>query len=153
MKGYKRKLEKKLIENFMKTFYEKIGYYPKVIIPGSNVINDEGLKILTLNELQEYFDPFLPKMRNNHSMNLFSKCRKRKLVEVRFIFYYIARSMKYTLTEIGQYAGRDHTTIMHGLQMFVTLYKQDDIFKSIYHEIINFIKKDEYEPSAMGDID
>lgn len=153
MKGYRRKLEKKLIQNFMETFYEKLGYYPKVITPGSTVRNDEGLKVLNLNQLEDYFEPFLPKMRNNHLMQLFSRCRKRRLVELRFMFYYIARSMKYNLTEIGQYAGRDHTTVIHGLDMFVTLYKQDDIFKSIYHEIVNFIKKDDYEPSTVDDLD
>lgn len=153
MKGYTRKLEKKLIDDFMKTFYEKLGYYPKVITPGSLVKNKEGLKILTFKQLEEYFEPYLPKMRNNHLMKLMSKNRTRRLAELRYMFFYIARSMKYSLTEIGQYVGKHHTTIIHGLDMFVTLYKQDDVFKNLYHDIVNNIKKDNYEPSAVDDTD
>ena len=149
MKGYARKLEKKLIANFMKTFYEKLGYYPKVITPGSLVRNKDGLKILELKQLEEYFEPYLPKIRNNHLMKLTSKNRSRRISDLRFMFFYIARSMKYSLSEIGQYIGKHHTTIIHGLDMFVNLYKQNEVFKSTYHDILNHIKNDNYEPSAV----
>jgi hypothetical protein len=143
---YQKKVENQLVKEFLQTFYEKVGYYPVVIIKEKS--NIDNTKTLTLDELASYFTPFLPTIYGRkHALG--SHSRSRPLPELRFIFCHIARSMRYNLKEIGQYlGGRDHTTVLHGLATFKNLYETDEIFKKRYHDIINAIKK-EYESSIV----
>jgi len=61
--------------------------------------------------------------------------------------------MRYNLKQLGIYmGGRDHTTVIHGINTFRNLYETDPLFKDKYYLIINQIKKD-YEPSTLGTID
>ena len=64
------------------------------------------------------------------------RSRARGLVLCRHVYYHIARNvMGLKLAQIGQYMGRDHTTIIHGLN------KVNDMI-SIEDEItINFIEQ------------
>lgn len=142
---YKKKVEHELIKEFLDKFYDKVGYYPTVI---TNSKEKAGIKILSLNELETYFEPFIPSYYGKKP-TLSTKNRARTLVELRFTFFFIARQMKYTLSEIGQHLGkRDHTTVIHGLRTFRNLYETDVKFKSRYTIIINNIKQN-YEPSTM----
>lgn len=146
---YKKKLEQELIKEFTEKFYEKIGYYPKVI---TDIKKQPGIKILTLNELEQYFIPYTPHVFGKKT-SLSSKNRTRPLVELRFIFFFIARQMRYGLLEIGQYLGKlDHTTVIHGIKTFKNLYETDLRFKEKYNNIIKHIKLD-YEPSAVDYLD
>jgi hypothetical protein len=143
---YQKKLENELVKEFLKTFYEKIGYYPIVITDQKPNINTP--KSISLQELEKHFDPFLPIIYGKKH-KLSSKNRSRSLCELRYIFSQLARSMHYRLSEIGTHLGkRDHTTIMNGLTMFKSLYETDERFKQKYHEIINHIIKN-YEPSTV----
>jgi hypothetical protein len=147
---YKKKLENQLIKEFLDKFYEKVGYYPTVVT--NNKITDDGVIVLTLTELEKYFEPYL-QTRSGRSMRLGSKDRTRYLVELRCIFFFIGRSMRYGLKQLGVYMGdRDHTTVMHGVSTFRDLYDTDPAFRSKYYTIINEIKKD-YEPSTMEPTD
>jgi hypothetical protein len=147
---YKKKMEKQLIKDFQESFYEKIGYRPTVITERS--ITNEGLIVLTLNELEEYFIPYLP-MILGKKHNLGSKDRTRELVELRCIFFFIGRSMHYGLKAMGTYlGGRDHTTVIHNIDVFKNLYETDPRFRQKYLHIINQIKKD-YEPPTVDDTD
>lgn len=142
---YKKKLEHQLIKEFLDKFYEKVGYYPTVI---TNTKDGEGIKILSLSQLETYFEEFIPTIYGKKP-SLSTKHRARPIVELRFTFFFIARQMRYTLSEIGQYVGkRDHTTVIHGLRTFKNLYETDVKFKSRYNTIINKIKTD-YEPSTL----
>jgi hypothetical protein len=141
-----KKLEKRLVKEFLQTFHEQIGYYPVVII--KEKANVDKSKTLTLSQLESYFTPYLPVIYGK-KQELSSSSRFRSLTELRFIFCQIARSMRYSLKEIGQYlGGRDHTTVLHGLTTFKNLYETEEIFKKRYHDIINDIKK-EHESSTM----
>lgn len=145
---YQKRMEEKLVKEFLESFYDKIGYYPKVITGEEN----KSINLLTLNRLEDYFDPYLPTIRGT-KIRLDSNRRTMHIVELRFIFFHIARSLKYTLKEIGRHLGnRDHTTIIHGLKTFKNLYQTDEKFKELYHIILNSIKKD-YESSALEHID
>lgn len=144
---YKKKIENELIKGFLDKFYHKVGYYPTVIT-NTNIETKDGLGILNLNDLAKYFEPYLPTI-YERKMSLSSKNRNRSLVDLRFIFFFIARTMMYNLRDIGMYCGgRDHTTVLHGLKTFKNLYETDIKFKSIYTTIINNIKQ-KYEPSTM----
>jgi len=147
---YKKKAEHDLITEFINRFYDKIGYYPTVVT--NHRITDDGIITLTLPELEKYFEPHLPTFYNKKT-KLQSKDRNRPLVELRCIFFFIARSMRYNLKQLGIYmGGRDHTTVIHGINTFRNLYETDPLFKDKYYLIINQIKKD-YEPSTLGTID
>jgi hypothetical protein len=146
-KEYKKKMEKQLIKDFQEAFYEKIGYRPTVVTERS--ITNEGLIILTLNELEEYFTPYLP-MILGKKHNLASKDRTRELVELRCIFFFIGRYMHYGLKSMGNHLKRDHTTVIHNIDVFKNLYETDPRFVQKYLRIINQIKKD-YEPPTVDD--
>lgn len=145
---YRKKMENELIRQFVNTFYEKIGYRP-IVITEKN-IGENGLIVLTLNELEEYFTPYLPTIFGK-KVKLGAKNRKRSIVELRCIFFFIAKSMKYTLTSIGAYLRRDHTTVLHNIVTFKNLYETDEKFKMKYINIINNIIKD-HEPSTLEHI-
>lgn len=147
---YKKKMEQQLIDEFVEKFEEKIGYKPTVITDKG--VTPEGLIVLTLNELEDYFTPFLPTIFGK-KVTLSSKDRTRSLVELRCMFCFVARSMNYTLKTIGQYlGGRDHTTVIHNIVTFRNLYETEETFKRKYNIILNNIKR-EYEPSNLEHID
>ena len=133
-------IERVLIHDFMEKYRQEMGYYPTVITRESVVENKEGIKLLSLNQLGAYFEKFLPKIYSK-TLDLNSKSRKRYIVETRFMFCYIARSMKFTLADIGRFLNRDHTTIIHALNTFNNLYQTDEFFREKYHNIINYIKE------------
>jgi hypothetical protein len=143
---YKKKVENDLVRDFLNTFYEKVGYYPIVIINKKQ--NCDESKMMSFIELESYFEPYLPTIYGKRQ-SLSTKNRFRSITELRFIFCHIARSMNYTLKQIGQHLGnRDHTTVIHGLTAFKNLYETDERFKQLYHKIINAIKN-KYESSIM----
>lgn len=139
-----KKIENELIKEFTDVFYEKLGYYPRVITKAKINIKNS----IDLSELEKYFQPFIDTLVGK-GIALSSKNKTRRLSELRFMFFHIAKKYKYTLTEIGQFCGkRDHTTIIHGLKMFQILFKADCIFNKTYSEILNKIKEN-YELSTM----
>jgi hypothetical protein len=143
---YKKKVEHDLITEFVSKFYEKVGYHPTVIT--NHRITDDGIISLTLPELEKYFEPYLPTIFKK-KVNLGAKDRSRSIVELRCIFFFIARSMRYGLKQLGKYLGdRDHTTVIHGLTTFRNLYDTEPSFRDKYYLIINQIKKD-YESSTL----
>lgn len=147
---YKRKLEDKLIKDFLELFNEKIGYFPTVITARN--ITKQECKVLTLFTLEDYFEPYLPSLEGN-VIKLGAKCKVRPITELRYIFCYIAKVMNYTLKEIGWHLGeRDHTTVIHALSSFRNLYETEENFKSLYHTIIKELKKD-YESPLMDYLD
>lgn len=148
--SYAANLEKKLIEEFKQKFQEKLGYTPIVLTKIKT--GESYIPVMTLDELIECFDPFLP-INFGKKLTLMSKCRKRELVELRMMFCYIARSMKYNLGVIGnKLGGRDHTTVIHGVNTFVNLIETSDPFREKFQKILNHIKEN-YEPSALDKSD
>jgi hypothetical protein len=148
---YKKKIEHELIKGFLDKFYHKVGYYPTVIT-NTNIETKDGLAILNLSDLEKHFEPYLPTI-YERKMSLSSKDRNRSLVDLRFIFFFIARTMMYNLKDIGMYCGgRDHTTVIYGLKTFNNLYKTDENFRNRYKTIINNIKKS-YESQTLEHTD
>lgn len=149
-KVYAVKLEQKLIEQFKELFHEKIGYYPIVltkVLAGSS----KHLAIMSLEDLEEHFDPFLPE-KWGHVPSLKSKYRWRELVELRQMFCNLARMMGYTFTAIGDYLGkRDHTTVIHNLNTFANLIETHESFKAKYLVILHHIKKSQPHESPLMD--
>lgn len=145
---YASKLERKLVEEFKEKFLTKLGYEP-IVITKPATKTDTSVPRVSLEELEEVFEPHLP-IKRGKKISIRDNARYRELVELRQIFCILAREMKYTLVSIGQYLGRrDHTTIIHNLNMFKNLIEVDENVKKKYLLIIHDLKKKYDEPSVM----
>lgn len=146
--AYAMLLEKRMVEQFKKSFYEKMGYTPVVLTRVYYKGSDEYMPMMTLESLEQHFEDFLPE-RYGEKLKLSAKCRLRPLVEVRNIFCYMARQMGYSLVTIGQYLGnRDHTTVIHNVATCRNLLETDENFQVKYARILKTIKSF-YESSAL----
>lgn len=147
---YAIQLEKKLIEEFRQKFQDKLGYAPVVLTRVET--NESSVPIMSLQQLEEYFQPFLPYLYGKKA-TLFTKSRKRELVELRMMFCFLAKSMRYTLGTIGHFlGGRDHTTVIHSVSTFLDLMETNDQFKAKFLEILNYIKEN-HESSTLDQLD
>lgn len=150
-KTYAQQLERKLIEQFKQTFHEKLGYEP-LVLTKVQLDRNEYIPILSLETLQEMFEPFLP-VQCDRKLSLHSKHRYRELVELRNMYCYLARMMGYSLIVVGQSLGnRDHTTIIHNVTCFKNLMETNDPFRQKYQTILTYIKQ-QYESSVMAKSD
>jgi hypothetical protein len=147
---YAANLEKKLIEEFKEKFQGKLGYKPAVLTRVE--IGSTYIPPMTLDELISYFDPFLPD-HFGKKLTLLTRSRKREIVELRMMFCYLARSMKYNLGTIGdKLGGRDHTTVIHCVNTFVDLIETNEQFRNKFQEILIHIKQN-HESSNMDEFD
>jgi hypothetical protein len=138
--------ERRFTKEFIKTFYEKFNYYPTVIMSKKHVM--DGYNLLSLNQLEQAFKPFLPKQYGK-VVNLSDKARIREISELRHMFCFIARSMNFKLKTIGNYLdGRDHSTVINSLAIFKNLHETDQVFREKFKRITNHIKE-KYESSIM----
>lgn len=148
---YANHLEKKLIEQFKITFFEKMGYYP-TILTKVRVDGDVYMPLMPLATLEKYFEPFLPSP-YGFVLPLSARCRCKELVELRVIYSYLARLMKYSLNSIGNSLGnRDHTTIMNCITNFNNFIKTDEAFRQKYLFILSHINQ-QHESSIMANLD
>ena len=72
-----------------------------------------------------------------------SKSRKREIVYARFIFYNKLRNSKeryYSFQDIGDFLGKDHATIIHGLKQYDILNEYDD-FKDKINKVETEIER------------
>jgi hypothetical protein len=148
--SYRAVLEKKLISEFKDLFYEKMGYYP-IVLTTSKVQGIKLIPVMSLESLRKMFDPFLP-TKFKKVIPLESKLRDRTIVELRSMFCYMARTMRYNLSEIGEFLGkRDHTTVIYNIKIFNDLVETNDSFRLKYFTILKYIRE-QYEPSVMDHI-
>lgn len=147
---YAAHMERKLIEEFKQKFHDKLGYEPIVLTKVES--NEFSIPLMTLDQLKEYFDPFLPVL-YGRKLELFDKSRKRELVELRMMFCYIARTLKYTLNTVGEFTGgRDHTTVIHNVGAFRNLIETNESFREKFVSILNHIKEN-HESPALDQLD
>jgi hypothetical protein len=144
---YARKLQKKLVFEFKKKFYDKIGYYPIVITnrSGDAIEEDEDgnevIPFMSLDKLIKHFEEFLPII-DGKKYSLLSKRRFKELVKIRHMYCFIAKTMGYSLKSVGYSLGKvDHTTVIHALRTFSDRYETEPIYRSEYHTIFEKIKE------------
>lgn len=146
--SYSLNLQKKLIREFKEKFFEKIGFYPEVITHSIQDVESTPTSIrkTSLDELLDIIDKrFLPdalSYMNKHQwiQSIRTKIRTREIVELRYIYYKIAYLMGYSLCAIGRSIGRDHSTIIHGLQTLENLMETDCRVRQHYFNILISIK-------------
>ena len=138
-------LEKKLISEFKDLFYEKMGYYP-IVLTTSKVQGTKLIPLMSLESLRKMFDSFLP-TKFNKVIPLESKLRDRNIVELRSMFCYMARTMRYNLSTIGEFLGsRDHTTVIYNLKIFNDLVETNESFRLKYFTILKYIREQHESP-------
>jgi hypothetical protein len=130
-------LQKAMVKQFKEDFFKKFDYKPLVVISVSDDV--DFMPHMTLQELQNYFDHFLPVV-NGKKLSLNTKRRFREIVELRFIYCFLSRQLGYRQIEIARALNkRDHTTIVHNLKIFSNLMETNDYFKEKYKTIYNYI--------------
>ena len=136
---YAAKLERKLVEEFKAQFQQKLGYVP--IVFTKNDMEAADIPFMSLEELNRQFTKFLPE-KFGEPLPLQTKMRIREIVELRAIFCYLAKNMKYSLKTIGIFlGGRDHTTVIHGLNIFRDLTETNDAFRQKFLMIHKHIRQ------------
>ena len=142
-------LEERLIDQFKKDFYEKMGYSP--IVLSNAPTKDKDIPLMSLSDLEEYLKPFCP-MINGRKASLKCVSRQRDLVEVRLIYAYLARMMRYTFQKIGGHMNRHHSSIIHYMEAFMNLMETCEPFQAKYTEILNYIKSQHKKESDESPI-
>lgn len=148
----KLKFQKELIENFTEEFNRRLGYKPVVITKTIQKTNGP-LELMNLTDLKDCFEPFLPTLYGK-KVPLDAKCRIREIIELRQMYFYLARSMGYKLVFIGYSLGKkDHTTVVHAINTFHNLLEVDEGYKNRFLTILNYIKSLKNESSVVADSD
>jgi hypothetical protein len=83
--------------------------------------------------------------------NFFSSSRARPFVLARHLFFYIARyKLGHKLMTIAQYIGRDHATVMHGIDTVNNLLAVNDSqVQPIYLKIVEALTKEYEQPAQL----
>lgn len=69
------------------------------------------------------------------------KHRHKHISEARKMYcYFVKQKMNLSLKQIGDTIGRDHTTIIHNIQVFKDLYRYDEAFRKMADDVSNFIE-------------
>lgn len=68
------------------------------------------------------------------------KNRKREYVDGRAIFSHISRKYNFSLTGIGRYLKKDHTTIIHHIRKAEDLLETDSLFFKKYNKVVEKLK-------------
>jgi chromosomal replication initiation ATPase DnaA len=69
-----------------------------------------------------------------------TRCRKKEVVNARFIFCAVMKKhFTYSLTRIGGFVHRDHTSVIHAICEFDNRYKNEEHFKSMVNKIYSKI--------------
>jgi hypothetical protein len=96
------------------------------------------------------FSSFRNLILNHLGVDVFSKIRKREIVEGRFIYSKLLYEAGYTFKSIGRALGKDHSTVIYYRQQFEDLYITEKEFRMKHNLIkevltesdeIEFVKK------------
>lgn len=141
-KDYEQMVINKLVAEFQENFYNKVGFVPIVITANQKKENDNK-KIVSLDNLKEIVNAYRSEKAIKNDWTLESKDRHTDVVMLRQIFCYIAKKIGYYLKSIGAVIGnRDHTTVIHSVNVVTNMLSIKDPFYTMYYEsILNDIIK------------
>lgn len=144
-------LENEMVDGFKEEFFKSMGYYPVVITKRD--VSEELVPLMTLDKLQEYFEPLLPVI-HGIKYSLKTKRRFREVVLLRMMFIFIAKKWGYSYSSIAKYLKfADHTTPIHAYKTFMNIYSVDPSFREHYQQVVNHIKKQHDNASLMAELD
>ena len=70
-----------------------------------------------------------------------NKTKKTEFVYGRMVFYVLMRNQGCTLQSIGDYVGKDHATVLVGINQFYNLITQDKYLRDVYFECSRSFKE------------
>lgn len=131
-----------LIYKFKKKILNTHGIKLIVITPADNICR------LTIPETAEIVNRHLVKYSLNNKMkviDLQNRSRRDDRVLHHQAFCKICKDLNYSLTEIGRYLGKDHSTIIYSIKRAVDMISINDnrfltVYNSIKKEVINKIE-------------
>lgn len=91
----------------------------------SNIVSLEGIEEIILSTL---------KFENPDTLRC--KNRKREYSDARSIFCHIARKYHFTLSSMGRFLSKDHTTIIHHVKKGRLLLEIDPVFSVKYNRVL-----------------
>lgn len=152
---YAQSLQRKLIEEFKKKFYDKLGFYPEVITHTTvfSDTNKSTIMRIPLDELMDIFDThiLLPHIKYTPNAgwitSLRNKTRIREICEIRYMYFKVAAMMGYSTSTIGRTVGMNHSSVIHGLQRLNDHLETDIRVRQDYYSTILTVKQiieDEY---------
>jgi hypothetical protein len=132
---YQRKLALSLISKFTRDFNDKTGLNVNIHVPEFVKFENDNLKyMLTLPRVEQIFLQCIP-VELKPEVQLSCRSRKRHIVDLRTMFCSIAYRLNFTLSDIGRYINRDHTTIIYLTRKADDLLETDEHFASLYNSI------------------
>ncbi len=138
-----KEIVNRIIGNCLDEIEKKTGIIMDAKVNGRTVslyLNDEeSLVTITLKDIEKSIMTVLniddPKL-------LRGKCRKRAYSDARTMFCDISRKYGFTVTAIGDFMSRDHTTVVHHSQKARDLFYTDPVFIDKYSRVLNFLKSE-----------
>lgn len=125
-----------LISKFKKKIFDSYGIKLTILTPADNVYR------LTIPETAAIVNRHLVKYTLNNkkkAIDLQNKTRRDDRVLHHQVFCKLCKDMNYTLTEIGRYLDKDHSTIIYSIRRATDMiYINDNRFLTVY----NSVKKD-----------
>lgn len=103
------------IAAFQAAFLKRFGILPEVYLAPIQ----GRIRRLDLYELVRTVEEVVD--RKKYKAGIRTRCRKRDLVLTRQIYFQIARTMGYHVTEIGEAIGYNHASVIHGIRMINNL--------------------------------
>lgn len=122
-----------VINKFKNEFYLRFGVVPAVMYK----FNHTNYFPISMKELEEICNMFVED-RDNY--NIKKRCRRRTVVQIRHIFFYIGVKMGYGVTNLGRYLDYNHATVIHASTIISNLIDINDLItvrnlKLIHDEI------------------
>ena len=108
------------INKFKDEFYLTFGVVPAVIYK----FDHTNYFPISMKELEEICNIFVKDRKN---AEIKTRCRRRSIVQIRQIFFYIGIKMGYTLTSLGKYLKYDHVTVIHASKVVSNLIDINDL--------------------------
>lgn len=153
--NYEEKLELKLIRNFKSMFHAKMGYEPIVISRNHKEMDPENkqladIKAVALPILKNWFRELVP-VKEDKKLFINTKKRFTDLVQTRMIYSHVARSMGYSLNDIGKSLDQHHSTVIYSLHTFRDLMETNITFREKYQYALEHLKEKSknYDPKLL----
>jgi chromosomal replication initiator protein len=82
---------------------------------------------------------------------IYARTRKPKIVEARFVcIYLIRKNIRYSLNDIGEIFGLDHSTVLYAIRKAEIYQEVDEDFKRLLNEVSNKLKTHMYRLTNTG---
>lgn len=143
-KEYEQKMIYTMVTNFIDDLYQKTGAKAVVTVDTLKLGKDDisPIKSITsLDMLEKRLLAAVPHPLDRNPMRI--KSRKLEYVEVRCVFCFIAyQKLGFTLSTIGRFINRDHTSVLHMLRRAEDLLDRDVKFTNLYRIIYDNLNQE-----------